>query len=72
MAQLIFAWNDNDPQDNDPNLDLYHGADQRGTHNAFLLGGLEQVPPDPVDIDSFTVAFNNVRRSGYSCRKLWL
>ena len=56
---MVYSWNDVDPADiNDAQ---YHGPTQRGSASLNLLGGQTEVPPDPADIQSFTIAVNDVR-----------
>ena len=58
---MIYAWNEADPDGDDPNAVMYHGTLNRGVQNLNLLGGQQEVPPDPTDIQSFDVAVSNVR-----------
>ena len=39
---------------------MYHGMPQRGSASLNLLGGQREIPPDPIDVQSFTIAVNNV------------
>ena len=60
-ARVIFAWNEADPAGDDPNAVMYHESN-RGVQNLNLLGGQQEVPPDPADIQSFDVVVNSVRK----------
>ena len=66
---MIYAWNEADPDGDDPNAVMYHGNANRGTQSLNLLGGQQVVPPDPADLESFDVIVNNVcshiQQNGY-------
>ena len=57
---MIYAYNEADPVSDDPNAVMYHGSTNRGTRNLNLLGGQQEVPPDPTDLETFDVTVNNV------------
>ena len=40
---------------------MYHGFTQRGSASLNLLGGQREPVPDPVDVQSFTIAVTDVR-----------
>lgn len=57
-ARVVYSWHSNDPADADSAM--YHTQTQRGAVSLNLLGGQRELPPDPSDLQSFTVAVNNV------------
>ena len=59
-TRVIYAWNEADPAGNDPNAVLNHGTRNRGTQSLNLLGGQQEVPSDPADLETFDVAVQNV------------
>ena len=68
---MIFSWNEADPVNDDPNEVMYHGPTNRGSISLNFLGGQQDTPPDPVDVQSFTTTVNNVSNSiGRSMRKI--
>ncbi len=58
---MIFAWNEADPANDDPTAVMYHGTQNRGTSSINLLGGQQEVPPDPADLESFDITVDAVR-----------
>ena len=58
-TRVIYAWNEADPAGDDPNAVMYHGTN-RGTRNLYLLGGQQEVPPDPSDLEIFDLTVKNV------------
>ncbi len=56
-ARMIFSWNNADPVDDDPNQVMYHETN-RGASSVNLLGGQQEVPPDPADLQSFDITVN--------------
>ena len=63
---MVYSWNDIDPADADSAQ--HHGPLQRGSASLNLLGRQREVPPDPADIQSFTVAVNNVGINSYQLK----
>ena len=59
-TRMIYAWNEADPAGDDPNAVLYHGTTNCGTQSVNLLGGQQEVPPDPADLQSFDVTVDSV------------
>ncbi len=59
-ARVIFSWNDADPGNNDPTQVMYHMSN-RGVMSINLLGGQQDVPADPSDVQTFNVTVNAVR-----------
>ena len=59
-SRVIYSWSEVDPAGDDPNAVLYHGNTNRGTQSLNLLGGQQEVPPDPADLQSFDVTVDNV------------
>ena len=57
---MIYAWNEADPDGDDPSKVMYHGNMNRGTQSLNLLGGQQEVPPDPSDLENFDVTVQNV------------
>ena len=59
---MVYAWNDNDPANNDPdNGPMYHGGN-RGSASLNLLSGIPNpTVPDPNTVQSFTLGVENVR-----------
>ena len=57
---MIYAWNEADPDGDDPSEVMYHGNMNRGTQSLNLLGGQQEVPPDPSDLENFDVTVQNV------------
>ncbi len=57
---MIFSWNDADPVSDDPTAVMYHGTN-RGVLSLNLLGGQQEVPAEPSDVDSFDAVVNTVR-----------
>ena len=60
---MVYAWNDNDPVNDDAvNGPIYHGVN-RGAASLNLLSGVTnpQVDPDPNNVQSFTIGVENVR-----------
>ena len=57
---MIFSWNEADPTNNDPTAVMYHGTTNRGSASLNFLGGQQDPPPDPDDVQSFSVTVNNV------------
>ncbi len=60
-ARVIFSWNDADPVNDEPNQVMYHGTTNRGSLSVNLLGGQQEVPPDPADLESFDITVDAVR-----------
>ena len=62
---MVYAWNDNDPANDDPDNPgpMYHGAGNRGATSLNLLSGDTNPPTDedPSTVQSFTLAVENVR-----------
>ena len=58
---MVFSWNDNDPENDDPGSPGYH-ATNRGTASLNLLGGLVNAPPEPPAdmVGSFNITVDNV------------
>ncbi len=59
-ARVIFSWNDDDPVNDEPNQVMYHGTTNRGSLSVNLLGGQQEVPPDPADLESFDITVDAV------------
>ena len=61
-SRVVFAWNNNDPANDDPDAVVYHG-ENRGSTSLNLLSGVTTPPvnEDPSLIQSFTLAVDNVR-----------
>ncbi len=57
---MIFSWNDADPVGDDPNQVMYHGNQNRGTFSLNLLGGQQDPPPDPADLQTLSITVSNV------------
>ena len=58
----MFSWNDNDPANDDAvSGPAYHSS--RGSASLNLLGGLQNMPPDPPagTTGSFNITVDNVR-----------
>ena len=55
-VRVIYSWNDEDPET--PATVKQHQT--RGTVSINLLGGLQDLPPDPDDLKNFTVAADKV------------
>ena len=63
-ARVVFSWNENDPANDDPESGpVYHGGSNRGSASLNLLGGLIDMPPDPLagTVGSFNITVDNVR-----------
>ena len=60
-SRVVFAWNNNDPANDDPDAVMYHG-ENRGATNLNLLSGVTNPPmnEDPSQVQSFTLAVDNV------------
>ena len=58
-ARMIFSWNNADPVDDDPNQVMYHETN-RGASSVNLLGGQQEVPTDPTDLQSFDITVDAV------------
>ncbi len=59
-ARVIFSWNDADPVNDEPNQVMNHGSMNRGAASVNLLGGQQEVPPDPADLESFDITVDAV------------
>ncbi len=60
---MIFSWNDADPVNDEPNQVMYTMALRivHGSLSVNLLGGQQEVPPDPADLESFDITVDAVR-----------
>ena len=58
---MIYSWSEADPEGDDPDEVRYHFTN-RGTKSLNLLGGQQEVPPDPTDLQSFEISVRNVRK----------
>ena len=75
---MIYAWNDNDPENDDAETGpMYHGAAYRGAAPLNLLSGVTnpQVEAGQGSLQSFTLAVENVRSLnihsvGVACRQI--
>ncbi|XP_064397923.1 DBH-like monooxygenase protein 1 homolog [Halichondria panicea] len=59
-VRVIFSWNDADPVGDDPNQVMYHGNQNRGTFSLNLLGGQQDPPPDPADLQTLSITVSNI------------
>ena len=59
-ARVIFSWNNADPVNDDPAQAEYHGPVNRGSFSINLLGAQQEVPPDPVDLQTFEIIVDTV------------
>ena len=62
-SRVIYAWNSNDPTDDDPEAIAYHGTTNRGAASLNLLSGVTNPPQDDGNLQSFTIQVENVRSS---------
>ena len=66
-SRVVFAWNDDDPANDDPDAVVYHG-ENRGSSSLNLLSGVTTPPEneDPSLVHSFTLAVDDVRAQKFS------
>jgi hypothetical protein len=65
-SRVVFAWNNDDPANDDPDAVVYHG-ENRGSSNLNLLSGVTNPPMNEDPVESFTLAVDDVRAHKFSC-----
>ena len=61
----MYSWNDNDPTNDDVVSGPAYHSSRRGSASLNLLGGLQNMPPDPPA--GATGSFNNINCGQCEC-----